>query len=452
MSDDQPVLTRIPVTVLTGFLGAGKTTLLNRILTEQHGRKIAVIENEFGEVGIDHQLVIQSDEELFEMNNGCICCTVRGDLIRILERLAKRKDPLDAVVIETTGLADPGPVAQTFFTAADIKERYQLDAIVTLVDAKHLGLHLDDSDEARAQVAFADVIVLNKTDLVSPDELAVLEARLRKMNAAARVHRAVQAEVPLRHVLEVGGFNLSRASEMAPNFLEPEYPFEWMGLYQLAPGELVYRLEAGPDPTMDLALVPIPGPGSAPVAAAKETAVRLFAEPPHRLAEGGIIDPAQGRQRLALPAADQIFQIRIPASGWYALFTQHHPDEFAATLLVEGGPVTPARQEALKPDHEHDEAVTSVGLEFPGDVDGKRLNAWLGELLRTKGNDIFRSKGVLAVRGTENRLVFQGVHMLFDGRFDRPWGSEPRKNTFVFIGRNLDRAELSAGFASCLCR
>ncbi|MEJ1972388.1 MAG: GTP-binding protein [Lacunisphaera sp.] len=157
----------IPVTVLTGFLGAGKTTLLNRILTEQHGRKIAVIENEFGEVGVDNQLVIQSDEEIFEMNNGCICCTVRGDLLRILGRLMKRKDRLDAILIETTGLANPAPVAQTFFTDPEMKEQFRLDAIVTVVDAKHISLHLHDSPEAQKQVAFADVILLNKTDLIT---------------------------------------------------------------------------------------------------------------------------------------------------------------------------------------------------------------------------------------------------------------------------------------------
>ena len=177
----------IPVTVLTGYLGAGKTTLLNRILTEQHGRKIAVIENEFEEVGVDNHLVISGEEELFEMNNGCICCSVRGDLIRILGRLLKRKDRLDGVLIETTGLANPAPVAQTFFTDDEMRAAFRLDAIVTVVDARHVGRHLDDGDESVKQIAFADVVLLNKTDLVAPAEMHSLESRIRGINAVARI-------------------------------------------------------------------------------------------------------------------------------------------------------------------------------------------------------------------------------------------------------------------------
>ncbi len=210
---------KIPVTVITGYLGAGKTTLLNRILTEQHGRRYAVIVNEFGEIGIDNDLVVGADEEIFEMNNGCICCTVRGDLIRIIEGLMRRRGKFDAIVVETTGLADPAPVAQTFFVDADVKDAARLDAVVTLADAKFLLERLKDAPEAKNQIAFADVVILNKTDLVAPEELLEVEARIRGINPYAAIHRAVKAAVPLAAVLERNAFDLSRIVEIEPNFL-----------------------------------------------------------------------------------------------------------------------------------------------------------------------------------------------------------------------------------------
>jgi G3E family GTPase len=449
-----PTPTRIPVTVLTGFLGAGKTTLLNRILSEQHGKKIAVIENEFGEVGVDNQLVIQADEELFEMNNGCICCTVRGDLIRILTRLAKRTTPLDGIIIETTGLADPGPVAQTFFTDEDMKAHYRLDAIVTLVDARHLLQHLDNAPEAKAQIAFADVILLNKTDLVDPSELDALEMRIQNMNAAARLHRTCDADVPLSAVMDIGGFNLGRALEIAPQFLEPEYPFEWGGVYELPAGSFPLVINEGPDPEMDLALLPVKSPAEADLAAAREAAVLVFSDWETSLQPGVPVRPGGDRQRLLFPSFPAVFPVLITQPGLYALFTQHHPDEFTATLQRVAGDSTsalvPVWSHVFKPDHEHDDEVTSVGITTLGDIDPEKLNNWIGELLRVKGNDIFRCKGVLAVKGSPNRLVFQGVHMLFDGKFDRPWGNEARTNTLIFIGRNLDREALHSGFRACL--
>lgn len=211
---------KIPVTVLTGYLGAGKTTLLNRILSENHGKKYAVIVNEFGEIGIDNDLIIGADEEVFEMNNGCVCCTVRGDLVRILDGLMKRKGKFDAIIVETTGLADPAPVAQTFFVDEDVQKNARLDAVVTVADAKWLSERLKDAPEAKNQIAFADVIVLNKTDLVSKPELAEVEARIRAINPYAKLHRTERCKVALTDVLERGAFDLDRILEIEPDFLE----------------------------------------------------------------------------------------------------------------------------------------------------------------------------------------------------------------------------------------
>lgn len=442
---------RTPVTVLTGFLGSGKTTLLNRILTEQHGKRIAVIENEFGEIGVDQELVINADEEIFEMNNGCICCTVRGDLIRILGTLMKRKDRFDRILIETTGLADPGPVAQTFFVDEDLRHQVRLDGIVTLVDARHVWQHIDDAPEVREQIAFADVIVINKIDLVTPEDLERLEARIRSMNAAARLYRTQQAAVDLAAVLDIGGFDLARALEIDPAFMEPEYPFEWGGVYRLAAGTYRLAVGAGPDAAMQVVLLPLDDDTPAAQDAAREQAWRIFAHAAHPVAPGGALLPAAHPFELELAAGAATFDIAIAADGCYALFTQHHPDEFGMALQdAQGRPVLPLVARAYKPDHEHDEEVSSVAMSFVGDLEAKKLNAWLSELLLRQGADIFRMKGVLSIKGQPDRFVFQGVHMLFDGRPDRPWGDEPRINKLVFIGRRLDRAVLTEGLRACL--
>src|SRR5215204_2427478 len=215
-----PESQKIPVTVLTGYLGAGKTTLLNRILSENHGKKYAVIVNEFGEIGIDNDLIIGADEEVFEMNNGCVCCTVRGDLVRIMDGLMKRKGKFDAIIVETTGLADPAPVAQTFFVDENVGRRTKLDAVVTVADAKWLKDRLKDAPEAKNQIAFADVILINKADLVSPEELSDVEARIRGINPYARVHKTERCAIALPEVLGRNAFDLDRIIELEPDFLE----------------------------------------------------------------------------------------------------------------------------------------------------------------------------------------------------------------------------------------
>ncbi len=437
-----------PVTILTGFLGAGKTTLLNRILTEQHGLRIAVIENEFGEVGIDHELVINADEELFEMNNGCICCTVRGDLIRILGNLMKRRDKFDHILIETTGLADPGPVVQTFFVDDEMKDKLFVNGVVTLVDAKHISEHIDDSDEAREQIAFADVVLLNKCDLVDEETLGRLEARIRSMNALAEIVRTTNADVPIARVLEVGGFNLDRAMEVNPHFLEPEQPFEWGGVFDIPGGALSLVTKAAPDPAMKLVALPVAGGTAFDEVVGR--AVRAFSDEATDLPPGGTLAADGALANLLLKPGVQSWTLKAGDAKRLALFTEHHPHELDLTLAAKGAPLTPVEERDYHAHHEHDDDVTSVGIDYTGECDGRKLNDWLSALVRDKGADIFRMKGVFAIKGSPDRVVFQGVHMLLDAASGGPWGRRPRKNTLVFIGRNLDRAALQSGFRSCL--
>ena len=346
---------RIPVTVLTGYLGAGKTTLLNRILSEDHGRRYAVIVNEFGEIGIDHELVTHSREELFEMNNGCICCTVRGDLIRTLHMLLQRpasQTRFDAIVVETTGLAAPGPVAQTFFVDPKLRAATRLDSITTLVDARHALRQLAGSREAVEQVAFADQLVLNKTDLVTGSELLTVEHELRRLNPWAPVQRALRSDVPLARVLGRGAFDLQRITTMEPGFLAPEH------------------------------------------------------------GHGHVHDEHCGHEH----------------GGEHAHGGHHEPTH----------------------DHVHDSGIHSVSLQAAVPMDAAKVQAWLAQLVAAHSADLLRAKGIFDIAGDARRMVFQSVHSVLEGDWQRPWrADEVRGTRLVFIGRHLDAPALQAGLDAC---
>lgn len=441
---------KVPVTILTGFLGSGKTTLLNRILSESHGMRIAVIENEFGEIGIDQDMVINADEEVFEMNNGCICCTVRGNLIRILNNLAKRRDKFDRIVLETTGLADPGPVAQTFFVDDDIRDEFKLEGIVTLVDAKHVEQHFDDSDEVIAQIAFADMIVLNKCDLINDQQQHEISERINGLNRMAKILPAEMANVPIEKVLDIGGVDLDRALSINEAFLEPEYPFEWAGVYSLSPGKNVLSLDTGPDPELSLICYPLPNQEQPQLPDLAEAVFRYRANSPTNANNFGQIYSGNTRWIVNLHQPVDI-ALELSEGGYFALFTEHTPEEFNFVMKdPDGRVVSPLREQYFDAGHTHDDTVGSVALQIEGDLDSQKLNDWFSILLQTEGPNIFRMKGILSIKNSEQRMVFQGVHMLFDSQPGEPWGIEPRQNRLVFIGRELNEDYLRETLKLCL--
>ena len=367
----------------------------------------------------------------------------------------KRRDKFDYVLVETTGLADPGPVAQTFFMDEEISSEFTLDGIVTLVDAAHIDQQLGRSDASSEQVAFADVLVLNKTDLVSDDALDNLESRLRDMNRMTRIIRAEKAEVPIETVLNLSAFDLDQILKRRPTFLEPEYPFEWSGVYELEPGKYELRLEEGPDPEMSLVAFANQGFSEEELKEGAEASVRLYAEKAKNLEPGNTIPYDEHISLKLQNKGSKSFILDVVKTSKVGLFTQHTAEEFNMKVLkidsqnnVKEIPFKIERNWVAE--HEHDDEVGSIAIERFGDVDPEKLNTWMGRLLSEKGVDIFRTKGFISYSGNPRRIVFQGVHMLFTAQPDKEWGNEPRRNQLVFIGRNLNEKEMQEGFDKCL--
>mmetsp|Transcript_12021 Transcript_12021/g.33987 ORF Transcript_12021/g.33987 Transcript_12021/m.33987 type:complete len:540 (+) Transcript_12021:96-1715(+) len=411
-TDDQATTkgAKTPTTIITGFLGAGKTTLLNHILEENHGRKIAVIENEFGEVGIDDALLSTkssvTEENIIEMNNGCICCTVRGDLIAGLKKLHKQTagkgKPLDGIIIETTGLADPAPVAQTFFADDFVQGNMTLDGILTVVDAKHILEHLKEEkpdgvvNEAVEQVAFADRLLLNKTDLVSAEELEEVQDEIRAINKTGQIKHTQNSKVDMDFILGIRAFSLDKVlAEVKDGFLEEEEHGHSHG---------------------------------------------------HGAGHGGHVS-GHDHACDSPDCSDASHGHAGEHGGGHGHGHGHDKD------CDHEGCDHDSHKKTRKAKHQHDYRVTSVGITREGEVQKDKLDSFIGWLMQEKGPDLYRSKGVLAVKGSSKKFVFQAVHMQFSGKPQDPWQEgEKRCCKMVFIGKNLNREELNRNFDECLVK
>jgi G3E family GTPase len=444
---------RTPVLVLTGFLGSGKTTLLNRFLAQTRHLKIAVLENEFGAVSIDTKLIIGAREEIMEIKNGCMCCTVRRDLIRVLRRLIKQGRPYDAIILETTGIANPSPIAQTFMALKDLWRNYDLKGIVTVVDAKHVREQVKSETIAQDQIAFADLLVLNKSDLVSAEELAEVTQLLRSVNSDAVIRPTTMAQLDAQELVTLHAFNPARGLKADAGFNQPDYPFKWVGIYNFASGvQRVQWHSSGVPHSNELVwLMPMVEPTESDVQKSLPLAVKTFFDPEVDFARGATIEVDRFVWNTPLEENRSEFGIHILQPGYYAIFTQHPPESVSVSGLQ--GAIEPVYQRAWESRYAEDESLTSVAIALSGSLSLDKVSEYFTWALYgdEERRSVLRMKGILSIAGRDEKFVFQQVNTVSNSGFiNETWGEGPRMNHFVLIGRGLDRKELTQRFVECL--